>query len=173
MLKLIENTPTRAVFEERRPGLRLFALAFIAVSAFALAAVLIQLASAAETNSARLSDVRVIVALVLFLLVGAAFVGGGIYALLLSRTMTLTLDREVGEIVIVAPRGLSLATERLPYYGVKSVRLTGNETQKVVALVFVLRDGRIVPVTAAPVHERERLERLAGEVRAYLQGTTP
>jgi hypothetical protein len=165
MLKLVENTPSHTVFEERRPGLRWFALAFIAVSAFALAAVLIQLASAAGAGSARLSDVRVIAALALFLVIGGAFIVGGIYALLLSRTMTLTLDREAGEIVIVAPRGLSLATERVPYYGVKSVRLTGNETQKVVALVFVLRDGRVVPVTAASVHERETLERLAGEIR--------
>lgn len=169
MLKLIENTPTRTVFEERRPGLRLFALAFIAVSAFALAAVLIQLTSAAESNTARLSDVRVIAALVLFLLVGAAFIGGGIYALLLSRTMTLTLDRESGEIVIVAPRGLSLATERLPYYGVRSVRLIGNDTQKIVALVFVLRDGRVIPVTATSIHAQDRLEQLAADIRHHLQ----
>lgn len=169
MLKLIETTPTRTVFVERRPGLRWSALAFITVSVFALAAVLIQLASAVESNTARLSDLRVIVALALFLLIGAAFVGSGLYALLLSRTMTLTLDRKAGEIVIVAPRGLSLATERLPYYGVKSVRLTGNETQKVIALVFVLRDGRVVPVTAAPVYARETLEQLADTIRGVLE----
>lgn len=168
MLKRIENSPHRTVFEERRPGLRWFAVAFIAVSAFALAAVLLQLASAAEAGSARLSDWRVLAALALFLAVGGAFVAGGVYALLLSRTMTLTLDREAGEIVIVAPRGVSLATERLPYYGVKSARLTGDQSGRIVALVFVLRDGRVVPITAAPSHQRDALEALAAEIRGAL-----
>lgn len=170
MLRLIENTASRTVYEERRPGLRWFAAAFIGVSVFALAAVLLQLASAAEAGSARLSEGRVLLALALFLAVGAAFVGGGIYALLLSRTMTLTLDRDAGDIVIVAPRGLKMSTERLPYYGVRAVRLTGDDMQRIAALVLVMRDGRVVPVTAAPAHQRDALERLAADIRGALAG---
>lgn len=168
MLKLIEQTPTRAVFEERRTGLRAAALVCIGVTAFALIALAVQWRSAAAATPERLHDPTALLALAAFGAIILIFGAASVYGLLLSRMLTLTLDRDAGDIVLVAPRGLRMATETLPYYGVKLVRLTSEESLKALALVFVLRDGRVVPVTAAPAHDRERLEALASKIREIL-----
>lgn len=168
MLKLIEQTPTRAIFEERRTGLRAAALVCIGVTAFALAALGVQWRSAAAATPERVYDLTALLALAAFGSIILIFAAASLYGLLLSRTLTLTLDRDAGDIVLVAPRGLRMSTETLPYFGVRSVRLTSDETQKALALVIVLRDGRVVPVTAAPAHDRERLEALASQIREIL-----
>lgn len=169
MLTLIEHTPIRAVFEERRPGLRAGALICLGLTLFALTALASQWRSVAEAYPDRVTDPAVLLGggafVILLLLFGAA----SLYALFLSRRMTLTLDREAGDIVIVAPRGMKMVTETLPYYGIKAVRLTGSPTQKALALVFVLRDGRVVPVTAAPLHDQEKLEALAAHIQQILR----
>ncbi len=168
MLTMIELTSTRAVFEERRTGLRAASLVCIGVTAFSLVALGVQWQGAAVATPERVYDVTALLALAAFMAIILIFGAASVYGLLLSRTLTLTLDRDAGAILLVAPRGLRMATETLPYYGVKSVRLTGEESLKALALVFVLRDGRVVPVTAAPAHDRERLEALASKIREIL-----
>lgn len=171
MLTLIEQTSERAIFEERRTNLRIAATICLAVSLFALFAVVYQWRSAAEAFPERVAEARVVIGTGAFAAVIFIFAAVSVYVLLLSRKMTLTLDRERGDITLIAPRGLRRVTETVPYFGVKSVRLTGDDEMRVIALVFVLRDGRVVPITAAPVHARGELEALAAQLRDALFGT--
>lgn len=171
MLRLIEQTPQRTVFEEKRTGLRIAAAVCLAACVLALAGITLQWRDAAEAFPERTSDLRVISGIGVFVLLIGLFAAASVYVLLLSRRMSLTLDRERGDIVLITPRGLRMASETLPYYGVKSVRLTGDDEMRVLALVFVLRDGRVIPITAGPTHARAEMEALAAQIRETLIGT--
>ncbi len=173
MLKMTFDSPARTVFEDRRIGLRFAAVAFTVVSALALALVLFQFADAAAAGSERLSDWRVLLVFGLYLVLAVLFVAGGVYALLLSRGCTLLIDRLHAELTVISPRGFRMSAERIGLYSVHSVRLAGEEHVQALALVLVLRDGRVIPLTAGPKAARELLEKLAVDVREALSSPPP
>lgn len=167
------DSPARTVFEDRRIGLRLAAAAFTVVSALALGLVLFQFVDAALAGSERLSDWRVLLVFGLYLVLAVLFIAGGMYALLLSRGSTLLIDRANAELTVISPRGLRMLTERIGLYSVQSVQLAGEDQVQALALVLMLRDGRVIPLTAAPIAAREQLKALAAEVRDALSAPPP
>ncbi|MBK9124303.1 MAG: hypothetical protein IPM16_14455 [Chloroflexi bacterium] len=173
MLKMTFDSPARTVFEDRRIGLRFAAMAFTVVSAIALGLVLFQFADAAAAGSERLSDWRVLLVFGLYLVLAVLFVAGGMYALLLSRGSTLLIDRINAELTLISPRGFRMLTERIGLYSVRSVQLAGEEHVQALALVLVLRDGRVVPLTAGPKAARGLLEKLAVDVQDALSSPPP
>lgn len=170
MLQIIEHTPTRLVLRDRRPSVALVAALFTGISTVTLIVLGAQgIQRLFIDGTADLTVLRALT-LVIFMGGGAALVLMGIAATLsFNQGITCVFDREAESLTISRVDIFRTVQHSYPIYGVARIDVETNDEVRAYGLFIVLHSGERVPLAAIPMIDREHMEHIVAELRAFLR----
>lgn len=169
MLKIVEQSPTRLVLQDRRPRAALVAAAFTGISALIVVSLSAQGIQSFGNDAVDFRLLRVLGLAVFLAVCLGLVVVGGLATLNFRHGVTAVFDRE-RESFIVRRMNLFRPQEIAhPIYGVDRVDVETNDEIRAYGLFVVLRSGERIPLAAISMLDHDHMAQVVAAMRTFLR----
>lgn len=170
MLKITEHNADRLVLQDRDYTAGCFAGGFTLLSVFSSTLVITQGVDYLIIRAETLDPMRLI-GLGMFFLVGAGLIMLGVLAFMnFARGTVCTLDKSAEIVTIRTAMMFGRRAITHSIYGISHLDVTTSDDLRAYGLFLVLRSGERIALAGVPAIDRDRMQAVIDEVRAFLRG---